>query len=586
MENKRMSFEVDANSIDIKQLLQKDFLELSMRVISDANPNVNKSWFTLESMQNAVDSGNFANKPILGYFENGDFVSHDGEWNYDTETQMNYWDTLGKKGERILGIIRESDPVEIVQGSDGLNWIELKCCLWVNYSYKQVKRLLKDAKKAKDEGGLAKNVSVEVDVTDFEKLPNGILKIKNFDLIGVTILGSRNGVKVKPGIENAGLSVIDIMGTEVFEAQKQAIRMAYEKLDSPNNKKEEVSKMENENKVLEDQVAQEAAVKAENEVTQFSSEDASVVNSESETTLASAPAESQSEEVTFEEGKTTCEGEICPDCGNNPCTCESKKCESDEDKDEDKKDDDADDKDKEDAEKNCKFDGDENECPGCANETVYDLAYLAIQMADFATHLGYTCKYYEEYKGDKEAIVSTLQRIKRQYAEDIAVVGELVKGATDDLKNSIINFEKNIEEDTIASLYKKYEEEKAKNEQYSAKIQEIEKSEFLNKAKEMLDLSKFDEEYTNTMFEACKSGEISDVDTLKQKLALKLFEATINGNKENKEEAPAEKPVEVIENLAFNAPVENPDTTSVFESNNNKAKKASSWDILKEYNKR
>ena len=208
-------------------------------------------------------------------------------------------------------------------------------------------------------------------------------------------------------------------------------------------------------------------------------------------------------------------------------------------------------------------------------------------MADFATDLAYTCKYYEEYKGEKDAIIATLQRMKRQYAEDVAVVGELVKGAAEDLKNSIINFEKNIEEDTIASLYKKYEDEKAKNEQYSAKIQEIEKSEFLNEAKEMLDLSKFDEEYSNVMFEACKSGEISDIETLKNKLALKLFETTISCNKEKKvEEVPAEKQAENIENAAFNAPIENPDTTSVFEKKDSKAKKVSSWDILKEYNKK
>lgn len=585
MENKRMFFEVDANSIDIKQLLQKDFLELSMRVISDANPNVNGSWFSLESMQNAINSGSFANKPILGYFENGDFVSHDGEWNYDSETQMNYWDTLGKKGERILGIIRESDPVEIVQGSDGLNWIELKCCLWVNYSYKQVKRLLKDAKKAKKEGGLAKNVSVEVDITDYDNLPNGVMKIKSFDLIGVTILGSRNGVKVEPGIENAGLSVIDIMGTEVFEAQKQAIRMAYEKLDGPNINKEEVSKMENENKVLENTVAEEAPKNIEG-TAQFSNEDPAV-NSENETIENSAPAEPQSEGVTFEEGKAEGGEEVCPDCGNNPCTCENKNCSAEENDDDDDDDNNGDEDNKENTENNCKFEGAEPECPGCANETIYDLAHLASRMADFATDLAYTCKYYEEYKGEKDAIIATLQRMKRQYAEDVAVVGELVKGAAEDLKNSIINFEKNIEEDTIASLYKKYEDEKAKNEQYSAKIQEIEKSEFLNEAKEMLDLSKFDKEYSNVMFEACKSGEISDIETLKNKLALKLFETTISCNKEKKvEEVPAEKQAENIENAAFNAPIENPDTTSVFEKKDSKAKKVSSWDILKEYNKK
>lgn len=574
MENKRMFFEVDADSIDIKQLLQKDFLELSMRVISDANPNVNGSWFTVESMQKSIP--NFSNKPILGYFENGDFVSHDGEWNYDTETQMDYWDTLGKKGERILGLIRESDPVEIVQGKDGLNWIELKCCLWVNYGFKQVKRLLKDAKKAKKNGGLAKNVSVEVDITDYEKLPNGVLKINDFNLIGITILGSRNGVKVEPGIENAGLSVIDIMGTEVFEAQKKAIRLAYEKIDNPNTKKEEVSKMENENIVQENGSEVEAQVTEKTE--QFSeNNDNPAVNTEENSEVSNTE-----ETQTFEDDN---KDEVCPECGKNPCVCEKEHCESDSDEDEGKSEDDDND-DKDDKEDNCKFEetAENTECPGCASNTVYDLTYLLNSMSDFATNLAYTCNYYESFEGDKEAIVATLQRIKRQAAEDVAVIGGLVKDASEDLKKSIIAYEANISEDTISSLYKKYEEVKAQNAQFSAKIQEIEKSEFLSEAKTLLDLSKFDAEYTNTMYEACKSGEINSIDDLKNKLALKLFEETIKGNSLKVEQTVEEKTETEI--ATFEAPVNNPDTTSVFEGNANKSKKATPWEILKEYNKK
>ena len=37
-----------------------------MSAISDAKPNNNKSHFTLEAMQDALES--FKNKPILGYF--------------------------------------------------------------------------------------------------------------------------------------------------------------------------------------------------------------------------------------------------------------------------------------------------------------------------------------------------------------------------------------------------------------------------------------------------------------------------------------------------------------------------------------
>lgn len=127
MESKKIFLEADASQIDIKPLLRKDFLELSMKAISSANPNRNNSWFTPESMEKALPT--FRNKPILGYFENGDFVSHNGDWKHDNETEMDYWDTLGQKGERILGSIRESDEVKVVQDKNGLSWVALTCAL-------------------------------------------------------------------------------------------------------------------------------------------------------------------------------------------------------------------------------------------------------------------------------------------------------------------------------------------------------------------------------------------------------------------------------------------------------------------------
>ena len=561
MENKRMFFEVDADSIDIKQMLQKDFLELSMRVISDANPNVNGSWFTLDSMKKSKAS--FANKPILGYFENGDFVSHDGQWNYDSETEMSYWDTLGKKGERILGLIRESDPVEIVEGKDGLNWIELKCCLWVNYGYKQVKRLLKDAKKAKKEGGLAKNVSVEVDITDYEKLPNGVLQINEFNLIGVTILGSRNGVKVEPGIENAGLSVIDIMGTEVFESQKKAIRLAYEKIDNPKTIKEDVSKMENENQTLENEATATEPVKT---VENFSENNDTPAASQAEDSNTSEPQATQTFESQEADNNTEAEQES--EAQESASTNENG----------------------EGAEGNVEngqfesnAEGGEAQqvCPSCACDTVYDLAYLLTSMSSFTTSLAYTCSYYAE-RGNA-AISATLDRIKRQMAEDVAVVGGLAKDASEELMNSILSFEKDIQEDTLSTLYKKYEEVKAENEKFSEQIREIETAKFLEEAKNLLELSGFDKEYTDKMFESCKNGEVSNLKDLKDKLALKMFEDAISAHSKKEEEKPAEEPVE---QAVFSAPVEKPDTTSVFEEDKTKNKKKTPWETLSEYTKK
>ena len=239
--NRKLCFDINTDNIKIKKLLKRDFLELSMKVISDANPNNNGSWFTVESMEKALPT--FKNKPILGYFNNGDFVSHNGEWKKDAETNMEYWDTLGNQGERILGLIRCEDDVKIEKNpDDGLNWITLTCALWVQYSYKQVKRLLKDALSAKKNGGPTKNVSVEIDILDGEELENGVYKINEFNLVGITILGSRNGIKVQPGIENAELSVVDMMDKEVFDKQASAIRMAYSKLEENINAEEKGGK--------------------------------------------------------------------------------------------------------------------------------------------------------------------------------------------------------------------------------------------------------------------------------------------------------------------------------------------------------
>jgi len=592
MNNNRMCFEADASSIDIKQLLQKDFLELSMRVISDANPNVNGSWFTPESMENSLDT--FVNKPILGYFENGDFVSHDGEWNYDSETQMDYWDTLGKRGERILGMIRESDGVQIVDGKDGLKWIELRCCLWVQYGYKQVKRLLKDAKKAKKQGGVAKNVSVEVDILDAEKLPNGVLKINKFNLVGITILGSRNGVKVEPGIENAGLSVIDIMGKDVFEAQKNALRLAYEKIDHPNNKKGEFSNMETE-KITEAQ--EENIQKSE----QFSNENNPAKNVEEVTTENEVKADEKNEassvntvmceENKDKEEKAVCEEEVCPDCGKNPCVCENKEncdchenesSEEDKDEDEDSKEDDKDEKSEEETkEDNCKYEENKEACPGCVSETVYDLTRLLNTMNSFAMEVTYTSKYYSEFKSEYEAVVSFLERIKRQAAEDIAVIGKLISDATEEFKGNILNFEKNISEDTISSLYAKFEEIKSQNDAYKVRFEEVEKNEFLEKAKEIVNLAELDEENSKEMYSLCESGEIANIDSLKNKIALKLFEERIANNKNKNNSIEEKKEKEEEKTVSFSAPVNEP----VVVVEEKTKKKASSWDTLKEYNK-
>ena len=123
-----LSFAVDADSVSLRSICKKDFLELQMRAISTANPNLNGSWFTRESLVGAIES--CKNKPILGYFNaDGDFESHNGTWRKDVETGLDYWDT--SNGEQMLGLIRESDEAKVVDGDDGLSWLCISCALFL-----------------------------------------------------------------------------------------------------------------------------------------------------------------------------------------------------------------------------------------------------------------------------------------------------------------------------------------------------------------------------------------------------------------------------------------------------------------------
>lgn len=216
-------FELNSDQIRVRDILgKKHFLEIEIFAISDENPNRNKSHFTLEAMKDGLES--FKNKPILGFFNKGDFVSHQGRANYDPEYDLEYWDN--SDGEQILGFIRDEDQIEIVE-RNGLDWIRCTAMICTRYNYKQVKRLLKDK---------SKKISVEIDIVDQEKV-NDITQINKFELLGITILGSRNGVAVREGMEGAHLSILDLIESERYNGQQQALMFEYSQLE--NNSKEE-----------------------------------------------------------------------------------------------------------------------------------------------------------------------------------------------------------------------------------------------------------------------------------------------------------------------------------------------------------
>lgn len=253
-----LQFDLSSKQIKFKNILNKEFVEMEIWAVSDIDPNRNKSHFTLESMEKVVANGSIKNKPIVGFFKENDFTTHEGVADYDIELQNEYWNT--ERGERILGWVRESDPVEIVE-KDGLHWIKFRCILCVKYCYAQVKRLLKDRNK---------KVSVEITVHKSEKRPDGIVDLIDWDLNGTTILGSKNGKEVLEGIPGAHLSILEDLGGEAFAEQKKVLSFAYEQAfgasEDKLNEVEQISEEKTEEFELgQDSVGKEEE-KLENEV--------------------------------------------------------------------------------------------------------------------------------------------------------------------------------------------------------------------------------------------------------------------------------------------------------------------------------
>ena len=99
----------------------------------------------------------------------------------------------------------------------GLNWATVTCAIWVQFSYPQVKRLLKNKRT---------HISVEVEVLDSEIDENGIEIIKKFSLLGFTILGQQ----YEEAIPGASLSVLEVIENALFQKKQKCLSFAYNSL--------------------------------------------------------------------------------------------------------------------------------------------------------------------------------------------------------------------------------------------------------------------------------------------------------------------------------------------------------------------
>ncbi len=297
MENKILTFSLSTKQLKYREILGKEFLEMEVWAISDIDPNLNKTHFVTEGLQAFVARRGAINKPVLGYFEKNDFVSHDGFRDYDPELQKGFWNT--ERGERILGWVRESDSIELAQ-KDNLNWVKFTCVLCTKYCYKQVKRLLRDR---------SKKVSVEITVLDYE-MKDGIEQIKDFELNGVTILGSKNGKPVQEAIPGAQAIVLEDLNDEAFAYQKEQIEQAYSVFDGEGDKNAEEKEESNVDPITTP-VEGEVTVAVEGEAT-FAE-----TNTVTETNACGGEQTASAGEAQEGGEQNNAEGEGCGDGENN-----------------------------------------------------------------------------------------------------------------------------------------------------------------------------------------------------------------------------------------------------------------------------
>jgi hypothetical protein len=212
-----ITFAVDSNQITVKSVENSSFLELEMYCLSDAFPNRNDCAFTKDGMVASIPT--VYNKPILGYFSpvTKDFEEHNHDIKFDPDTGKIYQDFQGRDGEKAIGLIRESDTVEVVE-KDGLNWLHITCGIWAKYNAQQVKHILTSKRK---------KVSVECNVVR-NHFEGKIEVIDEFIFNGVTILGNRRGgfIPVNEGIAGAHLKLLEFANSEQCNTSMKAMSFA------------------------------------------------------------------------------------------------------------------------------------------------------------------------------------------------------------------------------------------------------------------------------------------------------------------------------------------------------------------------
>ena len=561
----RQTFDLQSDRILLKEIIKKEFLGIEIWAINDDNPNNNFSHFVPEYYSKSMPS--FINKPILGYFAQGDFKAHEGSNAKDTEMDITYWDNK----EQILGFIRDNKDTVEVREKEGKKWIVTTAVLWSNYNYHQIKKIIKDKRK---------KISVEINVidayfTDLDGKELNAIELKNdhtlivkdeegkevkykygtyiehitqFDLSGITILGSKMGVPIKEGIEGASLSLLDEMGKAVFSRQQQALSFAYQKLDgedesveaNKNFSKEDKGEMDNQDLTaqVQETSSQEAIVStvenAENNPAPNISEDETKKFAEEGNDGQEQKNQEQENSEADGHSENCAEGDGCEGCDEN---CKNSAEEGADDNDDDDNDDDDDENhDENNAQQDLPNDSncnnaengnsdpateDENNCKNCKfdeGEGTNDDHSADGQTGFSEEDYNVLLSKYDETKAALEASQEALAAQEKKFAET---------------------------EEELAKIKEDCDNYLEVNKKYEAELTELRKTVFAmtaekrsEEALELMSQNGLTEEQRADFLKKCQDGKYNDsYDDLKKDIALAYFDFN-NGSsvKRNTEE--------------------------------------------------
>lgn len=220
--NRKIKFET---SIDITEEVINNNAHRARLKVLHSGLNQNGSDVTVEAIEESIPT--LANKPILAYIErdeNGDATGFGGH--------NSHLEIKEKDGELYvteffdeipIGVIPESHNAK-VEEIDGKKYLTCDCLIWKGYSNEAYDMLVENEKN---------DVSCEMEVKALEFDDDGVMQIKKFNFLGVTVIG------VPPGMIGAEIDMNAEFFSQLREKFTKDINDINTYLKQENNGKED-----------------------------------------------------------------------------------------------------------------------------------------------------------------------------------------------------------------------------------------------------------------------------------------------------------------------------------------------------------